>query len=234
MSPCEFDDTDILSKILSEADGNRDEAVREILNSLLYRYKNYFECINDSNLVNLIYDLIDLQELLSNAFDNFHMLSCFLSNNTRARFKPINRLEIKEEFRKTVSNDEKVKIEKQLLNICLETRLIFNFYILLNNTEKVDSKLLYNLLYNYLDSYETLDFIKNEIWKLVSTDILSNFCNNKLVDNFKYMRNNSFLAHGGFILNSGIDIDSFRKLVDSMLNDLEKTISGLKNTLGRL
>jgi Holliday junction resolvase RusA-like endonuclease len=182
MAECNFDDTDIIVNILS--DNTTNQEIPDFLNTLLERYKEYFECTKREDIQNLIKEAEDIQNELELKFNFAHILLCFVSENTR-KSKRINYIYPKQDdLEKPLTEDEIKQINKKIIEACefLKASVTLEFIDHPNG-------LSYSVIYLYLQS--NIDVVRRYIQENIDSIQISLL---------GYVRNNSFLTHGGFVL----------------------------------
>lgn len=80
MAECNFYDTNVIVNILDKNTTKQD--ILDFLNTLLERYKEYFECTKREDIQNLIKEAEDIQNELELKFDFGHILLCFINKDT--------------------------------------------------------------------------------------------------------------------------------------------------------
>jgi len=216
MIECNFDDTDILKNILHD-DSTADD-IMNFLDTLLTRYKDYFECRKNENILRLIKIASDIQQSLNLRFNYAHILLCFIADKTREK-KISSPTPREDELERPLTEDEIENIKDNLMEVCnfLKAALTLEFIISCSNG------LTYSTVYLYIKNN------KDVIRRYIPQDSVQNVPVN-LID---FVRNNSFLAHGGFILPSTPDVieNIYGRLLDDTslkLNDFLDKINKIK------
>jgi len=144
MSECNFDDTDILKNILDDTSTTDD--IMNFLNTLLTRYKDYFECRKNENILRLIKIACDIQESLNLRFNYAHILLCFIADKTKERKMISSPTPKEDELEKPLTEDEIKNIKDNLMEVCnfLKAALTLEFIISCSNG------LTYSTVYLYI------------------------------------------------------------------------------------
>jgi hypothetical protein len=158
MAECNFYDTDIIVNILDKNTTKQD--ILDFLNTLLERYKEYFECTKREDIQNLIKEAEDIQNELELKFDFGHILLCFINKDT-INNKKINYVSPRQDdLEKPLTEDEIKQINKKIIEACefLKASVTLEFIDHPNG-------LSYSMMYLYL--WSNINVVNRYIQKIL-------------------------------------------------------------------